>query len=111
MDNVVRARVQGTVHKLSRGTMTIGDTLFIDGVPHIKCGVCGAVAKKFDGTYQTSSTKQNTQREIKPYTVQKLMGFKTTQQYVWVRDQQELRITQVPILKSVPACKVCWLKR
>jgi hypothetical protein len=32
----------------SRGTVKIGDTLFVDGSPHVECGFCGVAIKLHD---------------------------------------------------------------
>lgn len=87
----------------------IGDTLFINGVPHKFCGKCGIPIKEYDGDRVHKSGRA---WEIKQYKITILGG--------WVDDGEEIvyengfptiKRHKRPIIMQRLGCFECWNKQ
>lgn len=100
-------------------TEKIGDTLFIDGVPHTECGRCGAIIRQFDGEriITTSGAVKSKGKiikdgkktaEIRRYKV--LIGYwlHYEEESLGSNGEQELTPKAKPIVRNVPACLDCY---
>ena len=94
--------------EVTNRTEKIGDTLFINGVPHTECGVCGDVIKKFDGMRTVIAGRDKRTVLVKEFKVQ--VGH-------WVDvkldppedDHGDVKyFKRIPFVRSVNACERCY---
>lgn len=103
----------------SKGTFKAGDTLFVDGVPHVQCARCGAISKasegqrnvvKAQGGHTTKYGKRDARMvaTVKPYMI--TVGY-------WVKDEtietdaeghMLVKVKWYPKLSQRPGCFDCW---
>ena len=103
----------------SKGTVKIGDTLFVDGTPYTVCGRCELPIKKFtygevethSATYkdrQTYKSGGSTQRVLKEYRI--FLGFwKESEESTFdSKGVESITIKWIPIIHSKSGCFDCW---
>lgn len=92
------------IRNRAKGTELIGDTLFVDGVPHTQCARCGIIRPKFDGVL----TRTRDGRVVKEY---KITFGKWKHEQDFTTDDSGYPIvitTSKLILWSKPGCQSCW---
>lgn len=96
-------------YSLTRGTVKIGNTLFVDGSPHHECNICGSIYKAADAPVSVYGRRDGKVAERKPY--------KATVLYGWTAPEPDIRVVNgypenvaksAPIVKQVECCFACW---
>lgn len=99
-------------YSLTRGTVKIGNTLFVNGSPHLECNICKAVYKMADSPVTVYGRRDGKAVEQKPY--------KATVLYGWTNPEPDIRIVNgypenvaksAPIVRQVECCFACWNKQ
>jgi hypothetical protein len=106
--------------KLTTGTEKIGDTLFVNGVPHKICGKCAipvgseAYERKLVSRGATKSKGKivrdgKVTYESKEYKISILLRWaKLGEEIIWKDGFPTLKENWIPKLISRPACFDCW---
>lgn len=95
--------------QLTRGIQQIGNTLFINGSPHHKCGVCGTVVSSDEYQRTLKSQRGKVAHEVKPYKVTILKGWLEGETKHTVVDGYPTADTKwIPLVKQVESCFSCW---
>ncbi len=96
------------VKQWHKGWKVIGDTVFIDGSPHIYCAICGILEKKFNGAVHVAVSGGRKQKQIVSYKV--MVGkWIFTQDTIWDKDGfPSIQSKCMPSIHQEPACFKCW---
>jgi len=106
--------------QLTQGTEKIGDTLFVNGVPHKMCGRCAAVIGS--GDYERKLVSRGATKskgkivkdgkvsyESKAYMISILLGWiKLGEEIIYVGGFPTIKENFRPKLVTRPACFNCW---
>lgn len=105
---------------LSRGTILIGETLFIDGSPHKICGHCGKVigSSEYERKFKSSGATKSKGKivkdgkvgfEIRPYMISILAGWiELGEEVVYVNGFPTVKVNRRPRIIQKASCFDCW---
>jgi hypothetical protein len=92
--------------QLSTVNEVIGDTLFINGVPHKFCGKCGAPIHAADGIRTNVSGRKV---EFKPYKISIMAGWiDEGEEIIYRNGFPEIKRHKRPIIIQRLGCFDCW---
>lgn len=92
-------------------SVKIGNTLFVDGSPHVECGCCKQPIKLHEGQVSIRGVRDGKVKEFKDYSVPMLIGWmELTPEIIYEDGFPTLKRNIRPALKTVKACFECWNK-
>lgn len=105
---------------LTRGTVLIGETLFINGSPHKICGHCGKIigSDEYERKFKSSGAVKSKGKivkdgkvsyEVRPYMISILVGWiDLGEEFVYIGGFPTVKVNRRPKIMQKAGCFKCW---